>query len=130
MSIIFALVTGVPGEPGKTLVGIQFVYSSHFGENGNARKAVFLSGNGPLVTVLQHALRSQVFVQDVHGFLKQYGGAAHQTPAEHIFIYDEAQRAWDAERVQQKRGHNASATMPHDFMRIGERLDRWAMMVG
>ena len=32
---------------------------------------MFLSGNGPLVDVLRYALESKVFVQDVHGFLKQ-----------------------------------------------------------
>jgi hypothetical protein len=120
-----ALVTGVPGA-GKTLVGLQFVYSSHF--EGASRTAVFLSGNGPLVKVLQHALKSSVFVQDVHGFLKTYGGSRRHQPEEHIWVYDEAQRAWDAERVQGKRGHSASE--PEDFLRIGVRMNGWAMMVG
>ena len=42
------LVTGVPGS-GKTLVGLQFVYTLD-------DPGVFLSGNGPLVEVLKHAL--------------------------------------------------------------------------
>lgn len=121
-----ALVTGVPGA-GKTLVGLQFVYSNHF-EQDSKRAAVFLSGNGPLVKVLQHALKSSVFVQDVHGFLKTYGGSAQRQPEEHIWVYDEAQRAWDAERVRGKRGHGASE--PEDFLRLGCRTDRWAMIVG
>lgn len=70
-----ALVTGVPGA-GKTLVGLQFVYSNHFEQNGNSRSAVFLSGNGLLVKVLQHALKSSVFVQDVHGFLNSMAEAS------------------------------------------------------
>jgi Uncharacterized conserved protein (DUF2075) len=122
-----ALITGVPGA-GKTLVGLQFVYSKHGAEQNCGKKAVFLSGNGPLVKVLQHVLKSSVFVQDVHGFLKQYGGEKSARPLEHIWVYDEAQRAWDSERVKGMRGHSASE--PEDFLRIGERMPSWAMMVG
>jgi hypothetical protein len=122
-----ALITGVPGS-GKTLVGLQFVYENHFGDTGSKRTAVFLSGNGPLVEVLQYALESRVFVQDVHGFLKQYGGMSTRTPEEHIWVYDEAQRAWDAQRVFEKRGHDLSE--PQDFLSIGSRKDSWALMVG
>jgi DUF2075 family protein len=122
-----ALVTGVPGA-GKTLVGLQFVYENHFGEKTPENNAVFLSGNGPLVKVLQHALRSSVFVQDVHGFLRQYGGNSLRRPIEHIWVYDEAQRAWDAQRVGDKRGHATSE--PEDFLKIGCRIERWATMIG
>ncbi len=122
-----ALVTGVPGA-GKTLVGLQFVYERVLKENDETTHAVFLSGNGPLVKVLQHALKSRVFVQDVHGFLRQYGGASEQVPREHIWVYDEAQRAWDADRVAEKRQHPISE--PEDFLRIGQRIDGWALMVG
>ncbi|SOY39577.1 DNA/RNA helicase domain-containing protein [Cupriavidus taiwanensis] len=122
-----ALVTGVPGA-GKTLVGLQFVYANHFQDADAERSAVFLSGNGPLVKVLQHALKSTIFVQDVHGFLKQYGGQNGRVPEEHIWVYDEAQRAWDAQRVNEKRGHATSE--PEDFLRIGERMNSWAFMVG
>ncbi len=122
-----ALVTGVPGA-GKTLVGLQFVYASRFAASEGGRPAVFLSGNGPLVKVLQHALRSSVFVQDVHGFLRQYGGESRRLPEEHVWVYDEAQRAWDAERVREKRGHGASE--PEDFLRLGQRMGSWAVVVG
>jgi len=83
--------------------------------------------NDPLAKVLQHALKNSIFVQDVHCFLKQYGGDQHRVLAEHIWVYYEAQRAWDAERVVQKRGHATSE--PEDFLRICERLDSWALMV-
>jgi len=122
-----ALVTGVPGA-GKTLVGLQLVYDSHASGEGELKDAVFLSGNGPLVQVLQHALRSSVFVQDVHGFLKQYGGSRSQAPREHIWVYDEAQRAWDAAQVLSKRGHALSE--PADFVGIAEKMPGWAMLVG
>jgi DUF2075 family protein len=89
--------------------------------------AVFLSGNGPLVKVLQHALKNNIFVQDVHGFLKEYGGSTAKIPHEHIWVYDEAQRAWDADRVNEKRGHATSE--PEDFLRLAERMNSWALMV-
>jgi hypothetical protein len=122
-----ALVCGVPGA-GKTLVGLQLAYNYYAGESRGDRSAVFLSGNGPLVKVLQHALKNSVFVQDVHGFLKQYGGDKDRLPKEHIWIYDEAQRAWDAERVREKRGHATSE--PEDFVRLGERKETGAFLVG
>lgn len=121
------LVTGVPGA-GKTLVGLQFVYETHFGENSEQQRAVFLSGNGPLVKVLQHTLKSRVFVQDVLGFLRTYGGTRSALPREHIWVFDEAQRAFDAEMALEKRGEAISE--PEDFLRLGEKLDSWAMMVG
>jgi hypothetical protein len=122
-----ALVTGVPGA-GKTLVGLQFVYETRFGEDAGERPAVLLSGNGPLVEVLKNLLRNRVFVQDVHGFLKRYGGDARRLPTEHIWVYDEAQRAWDEEQVKQKRPEGVSE--PAEFLRIGERIGSWALMVG
>lgn len=121
------LVTGVPGA-GKTLVGLQFVYDTHFGESGSEQRAVFLSGNGPLVKVLQHTLKSRVFVQDVLGFLREYGGNRATAPREHIWVFDEAQRAFDAEMAMEKRGEAISE--PEDFLRISEKLDSWALMIG
>jgi hypothetical protein len=122
-----ALVTGVPGS-GKTLVGLQFVYDNYFGDTGSHRSAVFLSGNGPLVDVLQYALKSRIFVQDVHGFMKQYGGTSGRVPEEYVWVYDEAQRAWDAKQVFKKRSHHLSE--PEDFLLIGARKRSWALMVG
>ena len=78
-----AFVTGVPGA-GKTLVGIQLVYENQLDASDLENNAVFLSGNGPLVKVLQHALKNKFFVQDVHGFLKEYGGSKTKIPYQHI----------------------------------------------
>jgi hypothetical protein len=72
-------------------------------------------------------LKNSIFVQDVHGFLKQYGGSKSVLPHEHIWVYDEAQRAWDAERVNEKRGHPTSE--PEDFLKLAERMNSWALMV-
>jgi hypothetical protein len=122
-----ALITGVPGA-GKTLVGLQLVYNTRFTEEEGERAAVFLSGNGPLIDVLQHALKSRIFVQDVHRFLLTYGGNAARLPEEHIWVYDEAQRAWDADKVRGKRGHGLSEH--EDFLRLGLRMPDWSMLVG
>ena len=118
------IVTGVPGS-GKTLVGLQFVYEYH---DEADQASVFLSGNGPLVQVLQHALKSKVFVQDVHGFLMEYGGNRATLPREHIWVYDEAQRAWDQEKAQERRGEGAFSE-PYDFLHLGERMDHYAVIV-
>jgi hypothetical protein len=119
-------ITGVPGA-GKTLVGIRFVYEYAEHDAKSISKAIMLSGNGPLVSVLQHALKSRVFVQDVHGFLKEYTKPNAKIPNEHIVIYDEAQRAWDAERSSEKRGTELSE--PDDFLLIGSRHKKWSMMI-
>lgn len=122
-----ALVTGVPGS-GKTLVGLQLVYS--LDRLNQEINGVFLSGNGPLVDVLQYALgkQSKSFVQPVHNFLKEYGGKSTSLPHEKVWIYDEAQRAWDSQRVLEKRGHGNSE--PDDFIELGDKVNSWSLIVG
>lgn len=128
-----ALVTGVPGA-GKTLVGLKFVHEHHFDEPGwGANSAVFLSGNGPLVEVLQDALGSKVFVQAMRNFIKQYG-LRKATPREHVLVFDEAQRAWDLNQV---REHHKVSRLSEDLrsepgmlVEIAERLRGWALVVG
>lgn len=85
------------------------------------------------MSVLQYTLSKEsaegkVFVRDVHGFLKRYGGMSQRVPNEHIWVYDEAQRAWDLEHVQEKGRSNFSE--PEDFLRIGLKQGDWALMVG
>lgn len=123
---ILALVTGVPGS-GKTLVGLQFVYDNP--DEGNNNRSVFLSGNAPLVKVLQYTLQNRVFVQDVHGFLKTYAGSSKRIPNERVWIYDEAQRAWDGERAKEKRGPNANSE-PCDFINLGDQIADGVMIIG
>jgi DUF2075 family protein len=120
---VLAFVTGVPGS-GKTLVGLRLVYE----RSGVDGRATFLSGNGPLVTVLQDALKSRVFVRDLHAFIKTYGLSDRRKPEEHVIVFDEAQRAWDAQYMEVKRGIDASE--PALLVRAGERIDGWATLVG
>lgn len=109
-AIIF--VTGVPGA-GKTLVGLNLANELHNNEKGE--HAVFLSGNHPLVSVLNEALiRDKIMTEKEKGCkinkkdAKREIGALIQMiyyfrdehygndtiPVEKIAIFDEAQRAW------------------------------------
>jgi hypothetical protein len=117
------LITGVPGS-GKTLVGLQFVHLSR----GIEPEAVFLSGNDPLVTVLQDALGSKVFVRRMHDFDLEYGIRRRSLPTQRVFVFDEAQRAWDEGYMRYKRGIEHSE--PELLVEIGERIPTWAVLVG
>lgn len=110
-------VTGVPGA-GKTLVGLNIAI-----QRSNAREgehAVFLSGNFPLVTVLQEALardkvdqekqkdhrikksdalrETSAFIQIIHKYRDSFVGN-EDIPPERVAIFDEAQRAWTKEMI-------------------------------
>jgi len=119
---IFALVAGVPGS-GKTLVGLRLVYE----RTQALGRATFLSGNGPLVAVLQDALGSTVFVRDLHRFVRTYG-INRRTPTEHVIVFDEAQRAWDAGYMLAQRSVKASE--PELLISAAERIPVWASLVG
>jgi hypothetical protein len=116
------LVSGVPGS-GKTLTGLSLVHNVSKG----SRLSTFLSGNGPLVEVLQDALQSKVFVRDLHKYVKQYG-LTKKVPGEHVVVFDEAQRMWDKTMVKEK--HGVSLSEPDLLISIAERLERWAVFVG
>lgn len=117
-----AFVSGVPGA-GKTLVGLQFVYE----ESNLDTQAIFLSGNGPLVEVLRDALKSKAFVSDLHAFIKSYGTTS-KVPKQHIIVFDEAQRAWDASNMMVKKG--IAYSEPELLISIGEKIPGWTALVG
>ena len=117
-----AFVSGVPGA-GKTLVGLQFVYE----ESNQDTQAIFLSGNRPLVEVLRGALKSKAFVSDLHAFIKSYGTTS-KVPKQHIIVFDEAQRAWDASNMMLKKG--VAYSEPELLVAIGERIPDWTALVG
>jgi len=137
------LLTGVPGA-GKTLVGLRVVHA-HFLDDlavpraggKPAAPAVFLSGNGPLVEVLQYELRAaggdgKTFVRGVKDYVKQYSGGKSRIPAEHVLVFDEAQRAWDRERVEAKHDHDGAAgkSEPEHFVEFATRIPDWCVVVG
>jgi hypothetical protein len=82
---VLTLVTGVPGA-GKTLLGLEFVHRNKRGQ--------FLSGNGPLVDVLQYALDDKIFVRALKNFKREYMNKDGQ-PHTNLIVFDEAQRMWD-----------------------------------
>ena len=109
------LITGVPGA-GKTLVGLKYVHSE------NKKIASFLSGNGPLVNVLQASLNNdKSFVQGLLGFKKTYGDLS-EAPREDVIVFDEAQRAWDHNRM------SGPYSEPEVLIRIGENKEHFTII--
>jgi len=143
---IICFVTGVPGA-GKTLVGLN-IASSHSNPK-EEEYSVFLSGNGPLVSVLQEALakdrnvrtseglgkcrrHTEQFIQNVHKFRDD--SLKGNKPPEQVAIFDEAQRAWNAEQtskfMQTKRnqvGFNKSE--PEYLIEVMDRHEDWSVIV-
>lgn len=145
-------VTGVPGA-GKTLVGLNVATRRR--ETDQPTHAVFLSGNGPLVAVLREALTRdecarlkslgkkfrkgtvgesvKVFIQNVHHF-RDEGFRDSQPPSEHVVIFDEAQRAWNARQtasfMQRKKGRaDFNLSEPEFLISCMDRHQDWAMIV-
>ena len=114
---IIVFVTGVPGA-GKTLVGLNIATKRR--DEAQPTHAVFLSGNGPLEEVLREALtrdevlrrrkevkkvrkgevmqKVKAFIQNVHHF-RSDGLRDPNAPADHVVIFDEAQRAWNRKKL-------------------------------
>lgn len=133
-------VTGEPGS-GKTLLGLDLVFAGDAGRV-EGEPAALLSGNRPLVFVLQEAIaldarertglradearrRSQQALQTLLGYLKDHD-PADSPPPEHVIVFDEAQRAWDADTGLKLLGRQKSE--PQLFLEIMGRLP-WACLV-
>lgn len=138
------LLSGVPGA-GKTLVGLQVVHAQYLDELAVERKtgrattpAVFLSGNGPLVEVLQYALKDaggdgKTFVRAVKKYVERYSRKPGLIPPEHVLVFDEAQRAYDATMVAAKHKGESGASgksEPEHFVEFAERIPEWCVVVG
>lgn len=106
-------VTGVPGA-GKTLIGLN-IATKHLNHEGDSI-SVFLSGNKPLVDILQEALARDLQIRkkekgekiskkEAHSQVKAFVQIIHHyrdeclidkgAPADHVALFDEAQRAWN-----------------------------------
>jgi hypothetical protein len=139
------LLTGIPGA-GKTLVGLRIVHAHFLDDLAVPRPdgkptapAVFLSGNGPLVIVLQYELRSaggggRTFVRDVKDYVKTYSARPGLIPPEHVLVFDEAQRAYDAEQVRAKHsntpGYGGARSEPEHFVEFAGRIPEWCVVIG
>lgn len=146
-------VTGVPGA-GKTLVGLDAA-TKHI-DNKDELYSVFLSGNGPLVEILQEALardkvrqerlRGRVarkgaalsevraFIQNVHHFRDECLVHADKPPIEHVAIFDEAQRAWNLKQTvdfmrRKKRRADFDQSEPEFLISCLDRHKDWAVVI-
>jgi hypothetical protein len=149
---VVCFVTGVPGA-GKTLVGLDAA-TKHISTKDELY-SVFLSGNGPLVKVLQEALArdrlrqaqgrgeklrkgeavSEVkgFIQNVHHFRDECVKDP-EPPPEHVAIFDEAQRAWNLKQtvdfMKRKKGiKDFSQSEPEFLISCLDRHPDWAVVI-
>lgn len=149
---IICFVTGVPGA-GKTLVGLKVATQHLDKEKGNT--SVYLSGNAPLVAILQEALtRDKVkreleagrkitkkaakqavksFIQIIHHYRDAYL-VNLEPPYDHVAIFDEAQRAWTKEQTvkfmrQKKNQHDFKFSEPEFLISCLDRHKDWAVIV-
>lgn len=145
-------VTGVPGA-GKTLVGLNIAIERSDAQKGE--HAVFLSGNYPLVQVLQEALardkverakqsgdhitksdalrETSAFIQIIHKYRDSFVGNSN-VPPERVAIFDEAQRAWTkaqiAKFMQTKKGvSDFDYSEPEFLISTMDRHDDWAVII-
>ncbi|MDP2363051.1 MAG: DUF2075 domain-containing protein [Ignavibacteria bacterium] len=146
-------VTGVPGA-GKTLVGLH-IATTHF-DKSNDLYSVFLSGNGPLVSILREALARdkvkrgkekggkikkgeamsevKMFIQNVHNFRDECLVDITSPPIEHVALFDEAQRAWNMEQTsnfmkRKKNRPNFNQSEPEFLISCLDRHKDWAVVV-
>jgi len=145
-------VTGVPGS-GKTLVGLN-IATKHISPSDDLY-SVFLSGNGPLVKILREALardkvrrgqeyghkikigeaRSKVkaFIQNVHEF-RDESLRDPNPPREHVTLFDEAQRAWNAQQTtsfmrRKKDNPDFKDSEPEFLISCLDRHPDWAVII-
>ncbi len=122
---VIAFVTGVPGA-GKTFLGLQYVYD--ICKDNGLVNSVYLSGNGPLVEVLTDALKSKVFVKDLHTVVNEFLLHKAVDFKKNIIVFDEGQRAWDVKQMSEK-GKSMTESEPDVIVRLcEERLD-WCVLL-
>ena len=134
------ILTGVPGA-GKTLAGLNAVQTVQSKLDASLEQASFLSGNSPLVEVLQEALKRSVRrsgkkntrsiqsrIRNMHTFVNEtYVDTENRPPAERLVVFDEAQRAWTAAKNKKKFGRDISE--PDMVLDIMARHQGWAVII-
>jgi hypothetical protein len=145
-------ITGVPGA-GKTLAGLNIANERHNIDEGE--HAVFLSGNGPLVMILQEALarnevnekkgssgattkskalsKTKAFIQNIHHF-RDDSLLTDKAPIERVAVFDEAQRAWTLEQTRSfmktKKGiQDFNMSEPEFLISVMDRHDDWSIII-
>lgn len=137
----------MPGA-GKTLAGLNIANQRL--KVAEDEHTVFLSGNGPLVQVLQEALarnnasknkvkkeaalkETKAFIQNIHHFRDEYLKNL-QAPTEKVVVFDEAQRAWNQHQtskfMSQKRGQpDFNQSEPEFLIEVMNRHQDWCVIV-
>jgi hypothetical protein len=147
-SIIF--LTGVPGA-GKTLVGLDLATKRQ--QIDKEEGAIFLSGNGPLVDVLQDALArsamrtmkgsfknknqalqaTKSLIQSMYGYRDESIRNPNEIMHEHVVIFDEAQRVWNKEKLstwaKKKRKVEINESEPSYLISVMDRRQDWACIL-
>ncbi len=140
-------ITGVPGA-GKTLAGLNV--ATKRSEDKTAH-ATYLTGNGPLIQVLQQALardqaarenvsrtfahsKVRAFIQNIHEFRDEYATRSQAAPSDHVVVFDEAQRAWTRAQassfMQRKKGvANFDMSEPEFLLSVMDRHPDWCTVV-
>jgi len=73
----------------------------------------------------------RTFVRGVKDYVKHHSGRANRIPSEHVLVYDEAQRAYDADMVAAKHPDMREArSEPELFVEFAERVPEWCVVVG
>jgi hypothetical protein len=124
---------------GKTLVGLSLAHS----DENKANAIHFMSGNGPLVQVLQHLFtresmrngskapqartEAKTLIENVHVFARYHTEDNVGPPSNHAIIFDEAQRAWN--RAQNMKKFRRDYSEPKMLLQIMERHPDWAVVV-
>ena len=132
------LVAGVPGA-GKTLVGLRVVHMPEIDglvATDQRPASIFLSGNAPLVDVLQYVLRPAkgaggTFVRHIRDYVETHLNP-RRFPNERVVVFDEAQRAHDPGRVAIVQGipESEAQSEPAYFVNFAERNQGWSVIVG
>lgn len=142
----------MPGA-GKTLVGLNVAIQRSEAKKGE--HAVFLSGNFPLVAVLQEALArdkvlqgqninekitkkdalrsTSAFIQVIHKYRDSFV-ENNNIPPERVVIFDEAQRAWTKEQISKfmltKKGiKDFDYSEPEFLISTMDRHKEWAVII-
>lgn len=128
----------MPGA-GKTLAGLNAVQLLAHELDLDVEQASFLSGNSPLVAVIQEALKRSIGsrkrdvgrsvrsrIREIHRFVRDSYGDT-RPPADRLIVFDEAQRAWTAAKNFKKFERDVSE--PEMVLEIMGRHDGWAVII-
>ena len=140
---LLCLVTGVPGS-GKTLTGLSAIHSHAGGEFSVL--GAYLSGNAPLVEVLRYAIakdqhsrdknislkmamsQSKTFIQHIRDFFdSEYQNPV--APSENVIVFDEAQRAWDAQQMFRAGKLRILQSQPSLALEIMSKCEDWCVII-